>query len=257
MDMTLPVLQTRDERGVVTLTLNQPAKFNVLSEAVLVSIQQALDAIAQDESVRVLVMRANGKAFCAGHDLNEMMANPRLDYYQGLFKQCGRMMQTLQQLPVPVVAVVQGVATAAGCQLVAQCDLAIAASHAKFATSGIGLGLFCSTPAVPLSRVVPAKQAMEMLMTGEFISAESAKASGLVNRIAEADDLDLETERLVASLVAKPREALAMGKRLFYAQQGLGLAAAYELAAQTMAQNMMAPCAQGGIGAFVNKSKSR
>jgi enoyl-CoA hydratase/carnithine racemase len=166
------------------------------------------------------------------------------------------MMQSIQNLPLPVVAVVQGVATAAGCQLVAQCDLAIATEQSRFATSGINLGLFCSTPAVALSRAVPAKVALEMLMTGDFISADQAKAYGLVNQVVDPDQLDARVERLLVTLLQKPKDALAMGKQLFYAQQGLGLAAAYELAAQTMAQNMMLSCAQEGIGGFVNKVKS-
>lgn len=246
----------RDSRGVVTITLNQPSRFNVLSEEVLTHLQTALDRIETDENVRLVLLRGNGKAFCAGHDLNEMMAQPELAYYQQLFKQCGRVMQTIARLSVPVVAVVQGVATAAGCQLVAQCDLAIASRASRFATSGINLGLFCSTPAVPLSRSVPAKVAMEMLMTGDFISADKALTYGLVNRVVEPDELDNETERLTLQLLTKPRQALAMGKQLFYAQQGMGLAAAYDLAAQTMALNMMEPCAQNGIGGFVNKVKS-
>lgn len=246
----------QDSRGVVNITLNQPSRFNVLSEAVLSALQTTLDRIGSDETTRLVLLRGNGKAFCAGHDLNEMMAHPDLAYYQGLFKQCGRVMQTIAGLPIPVVAVVQGVATAAGCQLVAQCDMAIASRSSRFATSGINLGLFCSTPAVPLSRAVPAKVAMEMLMTGDFISAERALAHGLVNRVVEPDQLDVETERLALQLLSKPRQALALGKRLFYAQQGMGLAAAYDLAAQTMALNMMEPCAQNGIGGFVNKVKS-
>lgn len=254
--MSDAVITEQDARGVVSITLNQASRFNVLSEAVLAQMQNTLDEVARQDSARLVLIRGNGKAFCAGHDLNEMIAQPQLAYYQQLFKQCGRVMQTIAQLPVPVVAVVQGVATAAGCQLVAQCDLALASRSARFATSGINLGLFCSTPAVPLSRAVPAKVAMEMLMTGDFISADKAQAHGLVNRVAEPDDLEAETERLVQQLLAKPKQALAMGKRLFYAQQGLGLAAAYDLAAQTMALNMMEPCAQGGIGGFVNKVKA-
>ena len=254
--MTEALLIEQDARGVLSITLNQPTRFNVLSEAVLAQLQDTLDNAAVQQDLRLVLLRGSGKAFCAGHDLNEMLAQPQLAYYQQLFKQCGRVMQTIAQLPVPVVAVVQGVATAAGCQLVAQCDMAIASRAARFATSGINLGLFCSTPAVPLSRAVPAKVAMEMLMTGEFISADKALAHGLVNRVAEPEQLEAETERLVQQLLAKPRQALAMGKRLFYAQQGMGLAAAYDVAAQTMALNMMEPCAQNGIGGFVNKAKS-
>ncbi|HEV3179143.1 MAG TPA: enoyl-CoA hydratase-related protein, partial [Steroidobacteraceae bacterium] len=169
------VRRERDARGVVTLTLNRPQAFNALSEAMLAALQRELDAIASDESVRVVVLAAQGKAFCAGHDLKEMRAQPSLEYYQGLFAQCTRMMLTLQRLPAPVIARVQGIATAAGCQLVAQCDLAVASSAARFAVSGVNLGLFCSTPSVPLSRNVARKQAFEMLVTGEFIDAAQAQ----------------------------------------------------------------------------------
>jgi enoyl-CoA hydratase/carnithine racemase len=174
--------------------------------------------------VRVVVLAAQGKAFCAGHNLKEMIARPELAYYQRLFAQCSRMMLAIQQLPVPVIARVQGIATAAGCQLVAQCDLAVASTEARFAVSGVNYGLFCATPSVPLLRNVPAKQAMEMLVTGEFISAEQAQASGLVNHAVAPDRVDAEIERLVASILAKPRLALAMGKDLFYRQREMGSA---------------------------------
>ncbi len=248
-----PVLRHDDGRGVATLTLNRPQAFNALGEEVLAALQREVDALAKDESVRVVVIAAAGKAFCAGHDLKEMLAQPEQSYYQDLFTRCARLMMSLQQLPVPVIAKVQGVATAAGCQLVAQCDLAVAASTARFAVSGVKLGLFCSTPAVALSRNVSRKQAFEMLVTGDFISAQQAQAQGLVNRVAEPEALDAAVQELVDSILAKPRAALALGKGLFYRQLEKGMAAAYEDAAQAMACNMVAPCAQDGVRGFVEK----
>jgi enoyl-CoA hydratase/carnithine racemase len=247
----------RDARGVVTLTLNRPQAFNALSEALLAQLQRELDALAGDAAVRVVVIAAEGRAFCAGHDLKEMLAQPQLAYYRALFERCARMMLTLRSLPVPVIARVQGTATAAGCQLVAQCDLAVAASGAKFAVSGVNLGLFCSTPAVPLARNVSRKQAFEMLVTGEFIDAAQAQARGLVNRVVQAEQLDAEVEALAASIVAKPRAALALGKELFYRQLELGIEAAYAAAGETMACNMMDPAALEGVQAFVDKRKPR
>lgn len=247
------VLTARDARGVVTLTMNRPANFNALSEEMLEALQRALDALAADESVRVVVLAAAGKAFCPGHNLKEMVDQPSLAYYQQLFAQCSRVMLSILKLPVPVIARVHGIATAAGCQLVAQCDLAVAASEARFAVSGINYGLFCSTPSVPLLRNIPAKQAMEMLVTGEFISAQQAAERGLVNRAVPADRLDAEVERLVASIVEKPRAAVALGKDLFYRQREMGIEAAYQLANQTMAVNMMNECAQEGFTAFTQK----
>ena len=249
------LLQTSDERGVVTLTMNRPANFNALSQEMLAALQQALDAVAADESARVVVLAANGKAFCPGHNLKEMIATPELAYYQKLFAQCSRVMLAIQKLPVPVIARVHGIATAAGCQLVAQCDLAVASTDAKFAVSGVNLGLFCSTPSVPLLRNVPAKFAMEMLVTGDFISAQQALERGLVNRAVSPDQLDAEVQKLVDSILAKPREAIAMGKELFYRQREMGLEAAYQLANQTMAVNMMDHCAQEGVTAFTEKRK--
>jgi enoyl-CoA hydratase/carnithine racemase len=248
-----PVLHQRDARGVHVLTLNQPRAFNVLSEAALTALQAHIDAIAADAGARVLVIAAEGKAFCAGHDLKQMKASPRLDYYQRLFAQCSRMMLSLLRLPVPVIARVQGLATAAGCQLVAQCDLAVAAEQARFGVNGIDVGLFCATPSVPLLRNVPAKQAMEMLLTGGFISAAEAQARGLVNRVVPADSLDAAVEALVSAILAKPREAIAAGKDLFYSQRELGIEAAYQLAGQAMACNMMLDVAQEGVQAFIDK----
>ena len=249
----LPLLFERDARGVVTLTLNRPQSFNALSEAMLDALQSALDRVAADEQARVVVIGATGKAFCAGHDLKEMRATPSLDYYEGLFAQCGRMMMSIQRLPVPVLACVQGVATAAGCQLVAMCDLAVATRDARFAVSGVNLGLFCSTPSVALSRNVARKAAFEMLVTGDFISAAQALDKGLVNRVVDAEQLDAEVAALVASIVAKPRVAIAMGKALFYRQLETGIAAAYDDAGRTMACNMMDACALDGVQAFIEK----
>ena len=247
------LLRSQDARGVVTLTLNRPHAFNALSEATLTALQRELDVIAQDESVRVVVLAAEGKAFCAGHDLKEMRAAPSLEYYEHLFAQCSDMMLTIQRLPVPVIARVQGIATAAGCQLVAMCDLAVASSAAKFAVSGVNLGLFCSAPGVALSRNVLRKAAFEMLVTGEFISADDAKQRGLINRVAEPEQLDAEVEKLVATIVAKPRIAVAMGKEFFYKQVELDIAAAYEAGSQTMACNMMDEAALEGVQAFIEK----
>ena len=253
MTVDAAVIEARDARGVVTLTMNRPANFNALSEEMLAALQAALDRVAQDESARAVVLAANGKAFCPGHNLKEMIATPQLAYYQQLFAQCSRMMLAIQKLPVPVIARVQGIATAAGCQLVAQCDLAVASTDARFAVSGVNLGLFCSTPSVPLLRNVAPKQAMEMLVTGDFISAQQALERGLVNRAVAPDQLDGEVEKLVSSILQKPRAALAMGKELFYRQREMGIEAAYQLAGQTMAVNMMDGCAQEGVTAFTEK----
>ena len=249
------VVHTRDNRGVHQLTLNRASTFNALSEGMLSSLQAALDFIGLDATARALVIAANGKAFCAGHNLKDMQANPEIAYYQGLFAQCTRMMLTIQNLPVPVIAKVQGLATAAGCQLVAQCDLAVAASNASFGVNGIDMGLFCATPSVPLVRNMGAKLAMEMLLTGEFITADEARARGLVNRVVPLDVLDDETEKLLQAILRKPRVAIAMGKALFYKQRETGIEAAYQLAGQTMACNMSHPVAQEGVQAFVEKRK--
>ena len=247
------VLRAIDVRGVATLTLNRPAAFNALSEAMLAALQSELDALAADESVRAVVIAAQGKAFCAGHDLKEMRAEPSLAYYERLFAQCTRLMLSVQRLPVPVIARVHGIATAAGCQLVAMCDLAVASRDARFAVSGINVGLFCSTPGVALSRNLLRKPAFEMLVTGAFVSAEEAQAKGLVNRVADADRLDAELETLIAAIVSKPRAALALGKALFYRQLEAGIAAAYDDAGRTMACNMMDDSALEGVQAFLEK----
>ena len=247
------VLREQDARGIVTLTLNRPQAFNALSQSMLAALQAELDRAATDTAARAVVIAAAGRAFCAGHDLKEMRATPSLDYYQRLFAQCGRMMMSVQRLPVPVIARVHGMATAAGCQLVAMCDLAVAASDARFAVSGVNLGLFCSTPSVALSRNLGRKAAFEMLVTGEFISAEQARDKGLVNRVAAPDQLDAEVERLVASIVAKPAVAIAAGKGLFYRQLEQPIAEAYADAGRTMACNMMDASALEGVQAFIDK----
>lgn len=246
------VLRTASN-GVVTLTLNRGDRFNPLSEEMMLALQAELDAIAQDSSARVVVLAATGKAFCAGHDLKQMRANPSADFYRTLFRQCSKLMLTIQALPQPVIARVQGIATAAGCQLVSMCDLAVASVEAKFAVSGVNYGLFCSTPAVGLSRNVSRKEAMEMLLTGDFIDADTARVRGLVNRVVPADRLDAEIATLTASILAKPAVAVAMGKQLFYKQLDMGIEAAYQLAEQTMTCNMMEEAAQEGVQAFIEK----
>jgi enoyl-CoA hydratase/carnithine racemase len=251
------IVRTQDARGVITLTLNRPQAFNALSEAMLASLQHELHTTASDESVRALVIAAEGKAFCAGHDLKQMRAAPSLEYYDRLFARCSEVMLAIQRLPVPVIARVQGIATAAGCQLVAMCDLAVASSAARFAVSGVNVGLFCSTPGIALSRNVLRKQAFEMLVTGEFISAQEAKARGLVNRVAEPEQLDVELERLLAAIISKPRVAIAMGKEFFYRQAELGIADAYGAANQIMACNMMDESALEGVQAFIEKRPPR
>jgi enoyl-CoA hydratase/carnithine racemase len=247
------LLRTDDGRGVTTLSLNRPQAFNALSEDLLAALQGELDHLGGDPVVRVVVIQAHGKAFCAGHDLKEMRAQPSMEYYRSLFNRCGRVMMAIQRLPVPVIAKVQGLATAAGCQLVAQCDLAVASTTARFAVSGVNLGLFCSTPGVALSRNLSRKAAFEMLATGEFISAQQALDKGLVNRVAAPEELDAAVQALCESILRKPRQALAIGKALFYRQLESGLEAAYIDAAQTMACNMMEASALEGVQAFIDK----
>ena len=248
-----PLLLKEQAGGVLRLTLNRPSQFNSLSEEMLAELAVLLAAVAADPAVRVVVIAGAGKAFCAGHDLKQMKATPELDYYRKLFADCARVMMQIQRMPQPVIARVHGIATAAGCQLVAMCDLAVAADVARFAVSGINVGLFCATPSVALSRNVTRKQAFEMLVTGDFIDAATAKERGLVNRVVPLDQLDAEVDRLVLSIVAKPQVAIAMGKGMFYKQLDMGIEAAYQLAGQTMACNMIDDVAQEGIDAFMNK----
>jgi len=247
------ILLRSDSNGIVTLTLNRPKQYNALSEELLTELQTALAAIEKDESVRVLVIAGNGPAFCAGHDLKQMRAAPRKAYYDKLFAQCSDVMKRIVRIPQPVIARVQGIATAAGCQLVAQCDLAVASDHAKFAVSGINVGLFCSTPSVPLSRNVLRKQAMEMLLTGDFIDAATAIERGLINRAVPADQLDAAVNELARKILSKSSVAVSTGKRMFYKQLEMGLEGAYQYAAEVMACNMMAEDVGEGIDAFAAK----
>ncbi|MCT7297776.1 enoyl-CoA hydratase [Ralstonia sp. CHL-2022] len=246
-----------DHEGVVTLRLNRPLQFNALSEAMLDALQRALDDIERDPTVRCVVLGAEGKAFCAGHDLREMRGTPNLAYYQALFARCSVVMQAIQALPVPVIARVHGVATAAGCQLVGSCDLAIASDTARFAVSGINVGLFCSTPAVALSRNVLAKRAFDMLVTGRFIDAATAADWGLINEAVPAEELDAAVARKVADIVSKSPTAIRYGKAMFYRQRQMPLADAYAYAGDVMARNMMEEDAGEGIDAFLEKRPAR
>lgn len=247
-----PLILREDHDGIVTATLNRPASRNALSVAMLTALDDLLDAIGGDETVRVLILRGAGPGFCAGHDLREVRS------FDGpararLFAQCSRVMQRITTLPVPVIARVHGIATAAGCQLVATCDLAIAADTARFAVSGINVGLFCSTPMVALSRVVPRKAALEMLLTGDMVPAAEAARLGLINRAVPEADLDAAVLALATKLAGKSRSAVALGKPAFYRQAELSLADAYAHTAQVMVSNMEAHDANEGIDAFMQK----
>jgi enoyl-CoA hydratase/carnithine racemase len=248
-------LLVSSEGGVVTLTLNRPRQYNALSLATLNALHAALDAVANDSKARVVVVAANGNAFCAGHDLKEMRAAGDPAFVTRMFQLCSDVMLKIARLPLPVIAEVNGMATAAGCQLVAQCDLAVASDRAKFAVSGVNLGLFCSTPAVPLSRAISRKRAAEMLMTGEFIDATTALDWGLINRVATPEGLRAETIKLATTLTAKPRATLAAGKALFYRQVEAGIEAAYQDASSAIACNFMQADAQEGVAAFLEKRK--
>lgn len=250
-----PCLLRDDNKGVATLTLNRPDKFNPLSQEMLVALQGELDSLTTDATVRVVVLAARGKAFCAGHDLKEMCTHPDKNFYDELFQQCSRMMISINRIPQPVIARVQGVATAAGCQLVGACDLAVAVDTARFATSGIRYGLFCSTPAVSVSRNLSRKQALEMLLTGEFISAATAERQGLINRAVPEDKLDETVKQLTDAIIAKSAVAVSMGKEMFYKQLGMSMEEAYRYAGEVMACNMMDDDAQEGFRAFIEKRK--
>jgi enoyl-CoA hydratase/carnithine racemase len=253
MSPTEPMLLRRDEHGVAWLTLNRPAQRNALSVELMTALQDAIDATAQDRAVKVVVIAANGPGFCAGHDLREMRANPGRPHYEALFQQCSRLMTAIVRLPKPVIACVHGIAAAAGCQLVATCDLAVASSEARFAVNGINLGLFCSTPMVALTRAVGRKPAMEMLMTGDLVSAEHAKSIGLVNRVVAPEQLDDEVRALARQLAGKLGLAVAIGKEAFYRQAELGLDAAYAYTAEVMTRNMLARDTEEGVDAFLEK----
>jgi len=248
-----PVLLREDHEGVATLTLNRPLQMNLLTSEMLTALQGAFDAIAKDPKVRVVVLAATGKGFCAGHDLKEIKALKELPKIEGLFAQCSRMMQTIPLLPQPVIAKVQGAAAAAGCQLVAQCDLAIAVDTAKFVTSGVTWGFFCSTPGVAVGRNLQRKHAMEMLLTGDPIGAQQAMQWGLVNKVVPADQLDAVTADLAAKLAAKPPATVAAGKRAFYQQMDMDLARAYELAGKTISASFAHAEGREGMDAFIDK----
>ena len=252
-DDVAPLVLERRQGAVAFLTLNRPAQYNALSEEMLAALECTLNALSTDASVRVVVLGGAGKAFCAGHDLKQMKANPDLAYYRRLFGDCSRLMMRIQSLPQPVIARVHGTATAAGCQLVATCDLAVASDEARFAVSGINVGLFCATPSVALSRNLGRKAAFEMLVTGEFIDAQAARERGLINRCVPAERLDLEIGRLADAIAAKPPSVVAAGKALFYRQLQADTGTAYRLAGEAMACNMVAEIAQEGVAAFIEK----
>lgn len=247
-------LLLRDDRdGICRLTLDRPAARNALSVALMAELQEALDAVAADATVRVVVIGGNGPAFCAGHDLKEVRANPGRNSYEALFEQCSRLMTSIVRLPKPVIARVHGVATAAGCQLVASCDLAVASETARFATPGVNIGLFCSTPMVALSRNVAPKHAMEMLLTGDMVDAETAQQIGLVNAVVPEAGLDDAVMALARKIATKSPLTLKIGKEAFYRQCEMTLDDAYAYASRVMAENMMARDAEEGIDAFLEK----
>ncbi|MEO5764906.1 MAG: enoyl-CoA hydratase [Casimicrobiaceae bacterium] len=255
--VTEPRVLRADSAGVATLTLNRPARFNAIDSAMLDALQSMLDAVAADAAVRVVVVAGSGRAFCPGHDLKEMLENSNEAFIGDMFRRCCEVMQSIQRLPQPAIAKVHGIATAAGCQLVAACDLAVASDDARFATSGINFGLFCATPGVPVSRNVAQKRAFEMLFTGEFIDAPTARAWGLVNRVVPAVELDAATESLAAAILSKPRDVVAAGKAFFYRQLEAPLADAYVQAGEHITRNMLGESAQEGVGAFVAKRAPR
>ncbi len=251
------VLLREDLAGICTLTLNRPHQYNALSEGLIEALHRTLDAIAEDPTVRVVVITGAGRGFCAGHDLKEMSTHTEQSYFEDLFGRCSRMMQSIITLPQPVIAKVHGLATANGCQLVSICDLAVAADSAQFALCGVKLGLFCSTPSVGVSRNILRKRAFELLVTGEFIDAQSAASDGLINRAVPEYQLDAEVTRLAESIIASPAVAIETGKKMFYRQLELDLEDAYDYADGVMARNMMAEDAREGIAAFLGKRKPK
>ena len=249
------ILIRDDDNGIATLTLNRPDQFNALSSDMLFELQAALDDISADASIRVVIIGANGRGFCAGHDLKEIRSSTDKAFHQDLFDRCGKMMLTINTMPQPVIAQIDGIATAAGCQLVANCDLAVATMESRFAVSGINLGLFCSTPAVPLSRNLSRKQAMQMLLTGDFISAEQAQSYGLINDVVNNNELKQATMDLAHKIAAKSPLATTLGKQMFYQQLPMDLSAAYAFASERMACNMDSEDAREGMDAFMEKRR--
>lgn len=254
-----PLVLRADDDGITTLTLNAPSSINALSEDMIATLSATLDALGEDRAIKAVILRGAGDHFCAGHNLKEMTAR-RADvdggfqYFQALFAQCSAMMLKITRLPQPVIAEVSGIATAAGCQLVATCDLAVASEDARFATSGVNIGLFCSTPMVALSRNLSRKHAMEMLLLGDFLPAARVAELGLLNRVVPASDLEAETQKIARQIADKSPAAVRVGKRAFYEQAEMPLEAAYAFAGRVMAENMMARDAEAGIGAFVGKA---
>jgi enoyl-CoA hydratase/carnithine racemase len=256
------ILERQDKGGIAILTLNRPQARNSLSEAMLEALGDALTAIAHDRAVRVVIIAANGPAFCAGHDLKELNARRKDDdrgraYFKHIMTLCSTVMQQIVTLPQPVIAAVQATATAAGCQLVASCDLAVASHAAKFATPGVNIGLFCSTPMVALSRNVSRKAAMEMLLTGELIAAEDAARIGLINHVVPAGHERAEALKLAEKIAAKSTLTVKIGKEAFYRQAEMPLAEAYKYASEVMVENMLARDAEEGIGAFIEKREPK
>ncbi len=252
---TQPLLLREDVDGITTLTLNRPSQYNALSNEFLLELSNTFDDISGDDSIRVVIIAANGKAFCAGHDLKEMRSSEDRAFHQALFDRCGQVMMKINRLSQPVIAQVDGIATAAGCQLVANCDLAVASDASRFAVSGITVGLFCATPAVPLSRNLPRKQAMEMLLTGDFISAQKAQQFGLINEAVPADELTDRTRELAQRIASHSPHAIKMGKAMFYKQLPMDLSEAYAYASERMTCNMDSEDAREGIDAFIAKRK--
>ena len=256
-EVDAPYVLRSDQGGIATLTLNRGERMNPLSTAMLAALQDELDRLADDDAVKVVVLAGAGKHFCAGHDLREMREHPAKKWQKALFEQCSRVMLSLVRLPQPVIARVQGTAVAAGCQLVSMCDLAVASDVAQFALPGIKSGIFCTTPGVGVSRNLPRKRAMEMLLTGDLIDAATAVAWGLVNRVAPLAALDSEVDRLAQKILAHSGAVVTMGKQLFYEQVEKGLKDAYAFASEGMACNMMLADAGEGIDAFLAKRKPR
>jgi len=254
----MTLLERRDTNAVAHLTMNAPERLNALSDEMLAALQSEFDALKDDSSIRAITLSGNGKAFCAGHDLKQMTAGRQSQdggraYFADLFNRCATMMQTIQQLPQPVIAQVHGIATAAGCQLVATCDLAVAAEDTRFGVNGVNIGLFCSTPMVALTRNIPRKQAFEMLTTGEFIDAPRAETLGLINRVVPQQDLEAETTQLAETIAQKLSAAVKIGKQTFYEQLHMPTDQAYAHAGNVMVENMLYAQTEAGIEAFLNK----
>lgn len=254
----MAILERNDTGAVTTLTMNTPEKLNALSDAMLAALQDQFESIAEDSTIRAVILRGEGKAFCAGHDLKEMTAGRQSEddgkaYFKDLFDRCAAMMQTIQKIPQPVIAQVHGIATAAGCQLVATCDMAVAAEGTRFGVNGVNIGLFCSTPMVALSRNIPRKQAFEMLTTGQFIPAERAEQLGLINKVVPSDQLSDATRELAETVASKLGAAVKIGKQAFYQQLQMSTADAYDYAGDVMVQNMLYRDTAEGIAAFLEK----